>query len=198
MRGPPDHLPHAHIARCLDLQESDISEALATPETTRSLLARLAAVSAPNTGAAKALIVFARMATTACSWIDGDLTIDLSADGATTVIEAATELGAGLRERVLPPARFRAPLDEFARAIDRVPHMIAPLVVRHRSPTRVALSASDQVRRTTAPPPPIEIARDSLFEPAISPQRRPGAEPPDAAGDSLLPSSAGVDAGWDD
>ena len=38
-----------------------------------------------------------------------------------------SELGGGLRERVLPGFGLNVPLAEFTRAVERVPHMIAPL-----------------------------------------------------------------------
>jgi hypothetical protein len=184
----------AHITRCMDLQEGDTVEALGSRATTTALLAHLAAISAPNTGAAKVLLVLSRMATTACDWIDGDLSIELSAGGDATVVEVATELGGGLRERILSPMSFRAPLSEFAKAIERVPHMIAPLAIRTKSPRRVSLSASEALRRTTAPPPPIEISSESLFvvaAPAPLPQQRSETDPPTSA-------SNDIDSGWED
>jgi hypothetical protein len=184
----------AHIAHGLDLQERDIVLALRDRETTRELLAHLAGSSAPDSGSAKVLVAFARMATTACSWIDGDLSIDVAGDSETTVIEVATELGGGLRERIFAPMSFRVPIVEFARAIDRVPHMIVPLVIRARSPRRILLSATEVLRRTTAPPPPIEISSESLFvrvsPPAVPKETSEGPLP------SIAPDD--VDAGWED
>ncbi len=177
----------AHIARCVDLQERDLS-VVESRATTKALLLHLSSICSPNTGAAKVLLVFSRMATTACGWIDGDLCIDLSARDDETMIEASTVLGGGLRERILAPISFRAPIEEFARAIDRVPHAIAPLGIRARSPGRLSLSATEALRRTTAPPPPIEISTESLFLQASPPAT--------AAVPSLPPND--VDAGWDD
>jgi hypothetical protein len=182
-----------HIARCMDLQEHDLIEAIDARGKTKALLAHLAAVSSPDTGAAKVLLVLSRMATTACSWIDGDLCVDLLADADTTVIEVATELGGGLRERLLSPMSFRAPIAEFVRAIDRVPHLVAPLSIRAKSPRRVSLTATEALRRTTLPPPPIEIASDSLFEPAPPPEAPQ--ETNAVTSPSLSP--ADIDAGWD-
>jgi hypothetical protein len=183
-----------HIAHGLDLQEQDLVQALGDRDTTKGLLAHLAGISAPNTGSAKVLVAFARMATTACSWIDGDLSIDVVGDGDITVIEVATELGGGLRERVFAPMSFHVPIVEFARAIDRVPHMIVPLVIRTRSSRRILLSATEVLRRTTAPPPPIEISSESLFI-GVSPPPVPRESSEDSQ-----PSSAAddVDAGWED
>lgn len=205
----------AHIERCLDLQEQDIVEAIASGSSTRALLARLASLSAPNTGCAKVLILFARMATTACAWIDGDLVIELVAQGDTTLIEAATDLGGGLRERALPTVTLRAPLAEFTRAIDRVPHMIAPLSIRAKSAKRIVLNATATVRRTSIPPAPVEISTDSLFirvpnagvpkdedgtasSPAPLPVVTGGRGEASAGRDASEPPASDVDGGWDD
>jgi hypothetical protein len=207
----------AHIARCLDLREHDIAAAVASRQSTQQLLVHLAACSAPGTGVAKVLLVFARMATSACEWIDGGLHVELVASGDTTRIDAATELGGGFRERLLPSATFHAPLEEFTRAVERVPHLIAPLTMRGKPGKRVTLSASAAVRRTSLPPPPIAIAPESLLVhvPALAMPRshelhdegdappaaaivqapRPSRGAPPAASE---PPIKDVDAGWED
>jgi hypothetical protein len=188
----------AHLVRCLDVREKDVADAVASRDRTKALLLHLADCSAPNTGVAKVLLVFARMATTACDWIDGDLVVELVGDEEVTVVEVHTELGGGLRERLFAPASFRAPLVEFSRAIERVPHLVAPLTIRSASARRISLSASALVRRTTVPPPPVEIAEDSLFVRAPAPAL-PVFQPVQAsmapAEDPLIPD---VDGGWDD
>ncbi len=159
----------ALIACGLDLRDDHIAEAIVSRDATRALLSRLSAVSAPDTGCAKALLVYARMATTACEWIDGDLCVDLVGEVDVTSIQAFTELGGGSRERLFAPMLFRAPLAEFARSIGRAPHVIAPLGMRAGTPTRIQLSATDQVRRTTVPPPPFTISVESMFLRGLSP-----------------------------
>jgi hypothetical protein len=206
----------AHIARCLDLGEADIVGALASRERTKALVLRLEEVSEPNTGVAKVLFVFARMATTACDWLDGDLVIDLVAAGDTTRVEVGTELGGGLRERVYAPLVFRAPLEEFARAVERVPHAIAPLRVGTKTPRRITLGATEVTRRTSLPPPSIEISADSLFlrlgspplpkdgDEGATPTSLPvvAATPPPAKPAAARPVSdlplGELDSGWDD
>ncbi len=198
-----------HIARCLDVQAQHVVEAVAGRESARALLEHLARVSAPDTGAAKVLLVFARMSTTACDWLDGDLTVDLAAEGAATRVDVTTDLGGGLRERVFPPLVLQAPLVEFTRAIERVPHMVAPLVVRASTTKRVVLAATALVRKTSIPPAPIEIAPEHLFV-RVPPAPPPGAVPlprdepslpvvtaaTPAAVSSVPPKD--VDSGWDD
>jgi hypothetical protein len=159
----------AHLARCVDLREADVAEAVSSRAATRDLVALLASKSAPNTGVAKVLLVFARMATTACDWIDGDLHIELVGDEENTVIEALTELGGGMRERLFPPTSFRAPVVEFLRAIERVPHLVAPLVIQEKTARRISLAGTATLRRTSSPPPPIEIAVESLYVRAPAP-----------------------------
>src|SRR5260370_23207127 len=171
----------ALIARGFDLQSEHIAEAIGARERARALVEGLAQVSAPDTGMAKALLGYARMATTACDWLDGGLWIDLTTDADVTVIEAYTELGGGLRERLFAPVRFKAPLSEFVRAIERVPHMIAPLTMRSSTARRLTLSATEVVRRTTAPPPPIGIpaaSPDVPIPPTGLPKQRALPQPP--------------------
>lgn len=199
----------ANVARCLDLQAQHIVDAVAGRETARALLEHLAGVSAPDTGVAKVLLVFARMSTTACDWLDGDLTIELAAEGAETRVDVTTDLGGGLRERVFSPLVFRAPLVEFSRAIERVPHMIAPLVQRGATAKKIVLAATSLVRRTSIPPASVEIAPEHLFvrvPPAPPPvavreERDEGSLPvvtiaKPAAASSVPPKD--VDSGWDD
>jgi hypothetical protein len=196
----------SHLARCLDLQEDDVARAIRSGASTRELLAHLAAISAPDTGVAKVMLVFARMATTACEWLDGGLRVGLTADGNGTLVDATTDLGGGLLERALPAIVLHAPLAEFTRAIDRVPRMIAPLQMISRSGQHLVLTASALVRRTSAPPPPIEIAAESLFvrAPAPLPARRVHPEsmrslPTLGAGEPASePTPDAVDGGWDD
>jgi len=153
----------AHLKRCLELRERDIVAAVAQREACKELLDHLAKISKPNDGAPKILLIFARMATTACDWIDGELRIEIMGDGDVSVVEMMSELGGGLRERVMPSFGLNVPLVEFTRAVERVPHMIAPLVTKTKTARRVIFSATEATRRTSMPPPFVEIGEDSLF-----------------------------------
>lgn len=193
-------VPLDHITRVQDLRDKDIVDAVVTREGTTVLLSRLAVVSAPETGVAKVLLVLARMATMACGWIDGDLVINLVDEGARTRVDVTTEMGGGMRERVLAPLRLTAPMAEFRRAIERVPHMIKPLAIRARDERRLTFSASAHVRRTTAPPPPVEIAAESLFVAPSPPVPKDTGGPELPLVTSATPDPTGeadVDEGWD-
>lgn len=69
-----------------------------------------------------------------------------------------------MRERVLPSFSMSVPLVEFTRAVERVPHMIEPLTTKAASPRRVVFSATEETRKTTVPPPMVEIGQASLYE----------------------------------
>ncbi len=166
----------AHIKRCLDIAEKDIAAAVETREACKVLLDHISKIAAANQGAPKLLLVLARMATTACDWVDGELRIEMVGDGEVTVVELMSELGGGMRERVLPSFSLNVPLAEFTRAVERVPHMIEPLTTKVASPRRVVFTASQDVRKSTVPPPPVEIGKSSLYE-APSGSRLPSAVP---------------------
>jgi hypothetical protein len=153
----------AHLKRCLELRERDIVTAVAERAMCKELLQHLASISKPNDGGPKILLVYARMATTACDWIDGELRIEIMGDGEVSVVELMSELGGGLRERVLPSFGMSVPLVEFTRAVERVPHMIAPLTARSQTARRVVFSATEETRKTSMPPPIVEIGEASLF-----------------------------------
>lgn len=154
---------YSHIKRCLELGERDIASAVESRDACKDLLDHLASISKPNDGAPKILLVFARMATTACEWIEGELRIEVVGDGEVSVVELMSELGGGLRERVLPSFGLNVPLIEFTRAVDRVPHMIAPLTTKTKTARRVVFTATEETRKTSMPPPMVEIGEDSLF-----------------------------------
>jgi hypothetical protein len=171
---------YSHIKRCLDLGQDDVAAAVESRERTRELLQHLAKVAEPGTGAAKSLLVFARMATTACGWLDGDLRVDIVGDADVCAVEVLEELGMGMRERVFPPLAFAAPLDEFVRAVERVPHMIAPLTVKSKTPRRMVLGATAELRRSSLPPALIKIAEESFFVPKAPPAPVASRPPPAA------------------
>jgi len=154
----------AHIQRCVSLGEKDVQEAVVTRSATKALLEHLAGIAKPNEGAPKILLVFARMATSACDWLDGELRVEVMGDGDVCVIEVMTELGGGLRERALPTFGVGVPLSEFGRAVERVPHMIEPLVVKTRNDNRLVLVSNVERTGRSVPPPPVAIAEEHLID----------------------------------
>jgi hypothetical protein len=153
-----------NLSRCIDLKHAHVEAAMTSREACGALLAHLTYIARPASGAPMMLLVFARMATTACQWVDGDLRVRLRADRDATWVEVLSELAGGLAERVFPVIVVDVPFQEFAGAVARVPKMIAPLTVSASSEDAMTLTASAEVRRTTAPPPMPEIGEASLFE----------------------------------
>jgi hypothetical protein len=156
-------MAYDHIKRCLQLAEKDMLEAVASREDCKALIVHLSSISKPSDGGPKLLVLFARMATSVCDWLEGDLRIEIVGDGDVSVVELMTELGGGMRERVFSAFPMNVPLTEFARAVERVPHMIEPLRIQLKTPRRLVFVVTDAVRRSSYPPENVEIGDDSLF-----------------------------------
>lgn len=171
---------YAHIKRCLELSDRDVASALADRRMAKALLDQLANVSRPGDGAPKLLLVFARLAGGEIDWIDGALRVEMVGDADVTVVEVLSELGLGMRERVFPSFKMNAPLEEFARAVERVPHMVAPLTIATTGARRLVLTASVDEEEEEATPS-VAIDDDSLYT------RKASKEKPSAVKEIELP-----------
>jgi hypothetical protein len=152
------------IRTCFGLTPLDVSRAIESRDQTKRLLDHMAKIAKPNQGAAKILLVFARMATAACEWLDGDLRVEIVGDGEVSVFEILTELGGGLRERALPSFAIKVPLAEFVKAVERLPKMLEPLHVRSQTDRRIVFATAFDERGRTVPPPPVTIAEEHLID----------------------------------
>lgn len=151
-----------HLSRCGDLAQADLEAASESRATCGELLARMAAIAAPDTGVAAVVSVFAALASAACDWIDGDLFIELADEDDVTTVRVMTDLGGGMREGLFKPFTLRAPLTEITAAIDRTPGLTGGLSVRKVSWRRIVLAVTEQVRRSTLPPR-IGVSEESLW-----------------------------------
>jgi hypothetical protein len=148
--------------RCIYLGKAEIVRASAASRDCRALLEHFAVIAKPHDGAPLLLLLFARLATVACDWLDGDLFILMEARRPwSTVVTVATELGSGMREKVFPSIELAVPLDEFTGAVARIPQMVHPLVAEIAR-DQLLLSASEHVR-TSAIPQEVVID-EALFE----------------------------------
>jgi hypothetical protein len=155
---------YAHIKRCLELADRDIASAVADRRMAKALLEQLALVSRPGDGAPKLLLLFARLASAEVEWIEGALRIEMLGDADVTVVEVLSELGLGMRERVFPSFKMNVPLEELVRAVERVPHMVAPLTVAATTGRRLVLTAGEQeAEGEAAPASAVPIGDDSLY-----------------------------------
>jgi hypothetical protein len=153
----------AHIKRCLDLSDREIASAVEDRATAKALLEQLAKVSRPSEGAPKLLLVFAKLAGGEADWIDGALRVEMLGDGDTTLVEVLCELGLGMHERVFPSFKMNVPLEELARAVERVPHMVAPLGVSASTSRRLVLTAASDEDEVAPAAPAVAIDDDSLY-----------------------------------
>lgn len=139
------------LKSCTELRDVHITEAVQSSEAMSALLDRFVALAGPNKGAPVILAALARLGTTACDWIDGELRIELVAQGDRTKVICSSSIGGGFREKPFPEKVLAAPLAEFSRMISRVPKLIEPLVVKETE-SRIVLSVAADVRKTTVPP----------------------------------------------
>ena len=187
----------SNLQRCIEVTRGDILAATESRQACKIFLDRLATISRPQHGGPLLLLLFARMATTACEWLDGDLRIELVANDGRTSVDVQTALGFGAAERVFPPFEFNLPLDEFMGAITRVPQMIWPLALKV-SEGRILLSATSEVRASTMPPV-TTIDVSSLMIPLAPPVPHlpevdasvvaPPEDPPRHVGESWAPAA---------
>ena len=158
---------YANIKRCLELSDRDLASAVGDRRLAKALLDQLAKVSRPGDGAPKLLLVFARMAMASVDWIDGGLRVEMNGEGEITTVEVLSELGLGMRERVFPSFKMAVPLDEFVRAVERVPHMITPLTIATVSEQRLVLTAvaegEDAAGDDAVDSAAVSIGDDSLY-----------------------------------
>jgi hypothetical protein len=118
---------YSTLTTCRDITDDMINDAVESREDMRALFERAVAVAQPRHAGSRLLLLFAKMATPACDWLEGALRVDLRAEGETTVIESVVDIGAGLKERVFPTRTVHVPLVEFEAAIKKFPQAIAPL-----------------------------------------------------------------------
>jgi hypothetical protein len=181
---------YARIKNCRDITEEDISTAIESREDTKALLDHASTIAAPRTGGARVLLLFARMATSACDWLDGALRVEIAGEGDDTTIETFADIGAGLKERVFPPIPMRVPIEEFVIAVKKFPKAVAPLSMSRPSPRKLVLGAgeAEKVERPSTAPPPAKTAQQQRLKtlslgdlPTVGGDRK-SVPPPPAAG----------------
>lgn len=150
------------LQQCTELRDAHIAHAVSSSDAMEALLARFAQMAAPGRGAPIILAALARLATTACDWIEGELRIEISGDEAKTKIAVSTSLGAGFREKLFSDTVMRVPFDEFRRGIKKAPRLIEPLSVKD-SGKLIVLSATQEIRRTSLPPPMVQLDPTSFM-----------------------------------
>jgi hypothetical protein len=150
------------LKHCTELRDAHIVHAVTSSDAMEALLARFTEIAAPGKGAPIILAALARLGTTACDWIDGELRIEISGDQEKTKIAVSTSIGAGFREKLFSDTTLRVSFDEFARGVAKAPKLIAPLTIK-QTPKLIVLSATQEIRRTSLPPPMVQIDPTSFM-----------------------------------
>lgn len=152
-----------------DLTDAQIKAAIGSSEEFEIFLKFLAGLAEPEKGAPKILRAIARMASSDCSWLDGELRVEIDGNEQSTTIAVLSELGGGFREAVFPRLKLAVPLDEFTRAVRVAPKMYAPMVTAPHATRLVLVASAEHV--SVAPLPVPEIAapksRPSLLPPTV-------------------------------
>ena len=123
----------------------------------RKLLKRVSEIAHAGEGCPKVLMAVAHLV--GKEWIEGDLRVELTGDDTSTQLLIITEHGIGIRERLLPVARFNVPIDEFERALELAPRLVLPLRISDENGKLVLTPLATPEARATVPP--VEVAVDS-------------------------------------
>lgn len=105
-----------HLQRLSDVSRVDVLTAVQSQAECAALLDRLAALSASDgaDGSAVLVALFDQLAIAGGSgWLEGDLAVELFEEDDGTRVRVMSELGAGLREQVLPTVCLRARLADL-------------------------------------------------------------------------------------
>jgi len=151
----------AALASCTDLTSAHAKQAASSSVEIRLLLKRVSEIAKPGEGCPKVLMAIARLV--GQEWVEGDLRVELSGDESSTTLVVMCEYGVGIRERLIPAARFAVPIDEFERALELAPHLVLPLRITDE-PGKLVLTplATPEPLARTALPPDVGLDTASL------------------------------------
>jgi hypothetical protein len=164
-------------ARCPDLSERDLIAALISRDECAALLTRIAEMPSRRSTTRALLALIGRLATPACTWLEGELAVEIYDDSGGTKLSILSELG-NLRERVLPTMILALSFADVLAAVEKRRDLMALLRIERVSSRCVLLLASEE----DAPSSEFDISETSL---AMAWPAPPG-------------SDRDVDSGWDD
>lgn len=123
------------------LKARDLEAASRSQDQCAALLKRLSRTRSPGLSPSL-LTIFARLASPSCRWLEGDVAIELFAEEDATRVRVLAELGAGQRERVLPPVTVPSILEDLTDVAERSPSLLGSLRLERVSSRCVLLVAS--------------------------------------------------------
>lgn len=170
---------YASLGRCVDVPEREVIAALVSRDDCAALLARIASTPPPRSAIRALATVLARLATPACAWLEGELAVELFEEDDGTKVRVMSEIGAGLRERVLPAVTLAASVDEILAEIGKR-HDVTSWLRVERVSARCALLLAYEEEEGAPTSTDFDISETSLA------WATPGGSPDD------------VDSGWDE
>jgi len=173
----------ARSVRVSELSERDVLAALLSRGECASLLERIAGRPSDRSATRALLVLLGRLATPACTWLEGELAVELFEDDGTKVC-VMSEIGAGLRERVLPAMTLATPLADVVAMFEKRRELTAVLRLERVSARCVLLLASAGEEESAPMSMEFDISETSLSWPMALAN----------AGANLEE----VDSGWDD
>jgi hypothetical protein len=133
---------YAPLARTTEFPEKDVIAALLSRDECASLLQRIAGDASARAAARALLALVGRLASPACTWLEGDLAVELFEEDAGMKVRVMSELGAGLRERVLPAVTIALSLDDLLVIFEKRRYLTALLRLERVSARCALLLAS--------------------------------------------------------
>ncbi len=171
---------YASVGPCSELPERDVIAALVSRDECAAVFARIASMDNTQRAVRSLLSFLARLATPACAWLDGDLAVELFQEEDGTKVRVMSEIGAGLRERVVPVFTLHASVDAIAHAIEKRRDVLAVLHVERVSARCMLLLGSVEVDESAPMSTEFDISETCL-------SMRLGS----------VPAADEVDSGWD-
>lgn len=135
---------YASLARCSDLPERDVIAALLSRDECAALLGGIAGIPSARSASRALLALLGRLATPACTWLEGDLAVELFEEEGGTKVRVMSEIGAGLRERVVPVVTLAQPLADLVGAFEKRRDLKMVLRLERVSSRCALLLASDE------------------------------------------------------
>jgi len=129
-----------------EITAAHVEAAVGSRATFRAFLERAAEVSRPEDGGPKILMAIAALAR--CSWLEGDLFLEILGDELGSQLDLLVHGEVG--ERIFPSVTLDVPFDEFVRAVRVAPHLVRPFTVQESDEGRLALMHSRNVDRPSA------------------------------------------------
>lgn len=129
----PPHIP-----------ERDVIAALLSRDECAALLSRIGTIPSARSANRALLALVGRLATPACTWLEGEVAVELFDDEEGTKIRVMSEIGGGLRERVLPAVTLPLSFTDLVTSFEKSRELTSVLRLERVSTRCALLLSSDE------------------------------------------------------